>query len=184
MSRAPIRGAPPPRNRGAPILRAVRRIRRTPIHPRIELIPLIDVMTFLLTYFIFATATLMRVDLVPMQLRQFTSGVAATPAPAVTIAVDLEGRVFVDREPFNVESLADAVRAKLEKDRKTVVYLAIAEGQGSVDRAPLLQEVWDRLRPLNITVNLVGKPGVAAANRPTVPPPPGSAPAGPVAPAP
>ncbi|MFM1935372.1 MAG: hypothetical protein RI990_331, partial [Planctomycetota bacterium] len=108
---------------------------------------------------------------VPMQLRQFTSGVAATPAPAVTIAVDLEGRVFVDREPIKVESLADAVRAKLEKDRKTVVYLAIAEGQGSVDRAPLLQEVWDRLRPLNITVNLVGRPGVAAANRPPVPAP-------------
>jgi biopolymer transport protein ExbD len=165
----------------------VRRVRRTPIHPRIELIPLIDVMTFLLTYFIFATATLMRVDLVPMQLRQFTSGVAAKPAPAVTIAVDLEGRVFVDREQVRVMDLAPRVKEKLEKDKKTVVYLAIAEGQGTVDRAPLLQELWDRLRPLNITVNLVGKPGVAAANRPTVPAPPGSAPpapAGPMAPAP
>ncbi len=165
----------------------MRRVRRTPIHPRIELIPLIDVMTFLLTYFIFATATLMRVDLVPMQLRQFTSGVAAKPAPAVTIAVDLEGRVFVDREQVKVMDLAPRVKEKLEKDKKTVVYLAIAEGQGTVDRAPLLQELWDRLRPLNITVNLVGKPGVAAANRPTVPAAPGSAPpapAGPAAPAP
>ena len=108
-------------------------------------------------------------------------------APAVTIAVDLEGRVFVDREQVKVTDLAARVREKLEKDKKTVVYLAIAEGQGTVDRAPLLQELWDRLRPLNITVNLVGKPGVAAANRPTVPPPPGSAPpapAGPAAPAP
>ncbi|MFM8732961.1 MAG: ExbD/TolR family protein, partial [Phycisphaerales bacterium] len=105
-------------------------------------------MTFLLTYFIFATATLMRVDLVPMQLRQFTSGVAAKPAPAVTIAVDLEGRVFVDREQVRVMDLAPRVKEKLEKDKKTVVYLAIAEGQGTVDRAPLLQELWDRLRPL------------------------------------
>ena len=161
----------------------MRRVRRTPIHPRIELIPLIDVMTFLLTYFIFATATLMRVDLVPMQLRQFTSGVAAKPAPAVTIAVDLEGRVFVDREQVKVMELATRVKEKLEKDKKTVVYLAIAEGQGTVDRAPLLQELWDRLRPLNITVNLVGKPGVAAANRPSVPSPPGSAPPGPGGPA-
>ena len=71
----------------------MRRVRRTPIHPRIELIPLIDVMTFLLTYFIFATATLMRVDLVPMQLRSYQSGKSATPAPAVTISVDLDGRL-------------------------------------------------------------------------------------------
>ena len=48
----------------------MRRLRRTPIQPRIELIPLIDVMTFLITYFIYATATLMRVDLVPMELHR------------------------------------------------------------------------------------------------------------------
>ena len=64
----------------------MRRLRRTPIQPRIELIPLIDVMTFLITYFIYATATLMRVDLVPMELQQFTSGKAATGAPAASKA--------------------------------------------------------------------------------------------------
>jgi hypothetical protein len=147
----------------------MRRIRRTPIQPRIELIPLIDVMTFLLTYFIYATATLMRVDLVPMQLRQFSSGKAATSAPAVTIAVDLEGSVFVDREKVELGQMVDKVKEKVTKDKKTVVYLAIAEGQGKIDRAPLLEELWDRLRPLNMTVNLVGKPGVAAANRPRSP---------------
>ena len=62
--------------------------------------------------------------------------------------------------------MVEKVREKVTKDKKTVVYLAIAEGQGKVDRAPLLQELWDRLRPLNMTVNLVGRPGVAAANRP------------------
>ena len=159
----------------------MRRLRRTPIQPRIELIPLIDVMTFLITYFIYATATLMRVDLVPMELQQFTSGKAATSAPAVTIAVDLDGKVFVDKDPVELPGMVTKVKEKVAKDKKTVVYLAIAEGQGRVDRAPLLQELWDRLRPLNMTVNLVGRPGVAAANHPTSG---GSAPAGPGAPAP
>jgi len=159
----------------------MRRIRRTPIHPRIELIPLIDVMTFLITYFIYATASLMRVDLVPMQLRQFTSGKASTSAPAVTIAVDLDGKVFVDKDPVELPGMVTKVKEKVAKDKKTVVYLAIAEGQGRVDRAPLLQELWDRLRPLNMTVNLVGRPGVAAANHPISE---GAAPAGPGAPAP
>lgn len=138
----------------------MRRLRRSPIHPRIELIPLIDVMTFLLTYFIYATATLMRVDIVPMQLRQFSSATSATPAPALTISMDLEGRVFMDRELMEIEQLAPRVKAKLDEDRKTVVYLAIADGQGTVDRAPLLQDLWDRLRTLNITVNLVGRPSM------------------------
>jgi hypothetical protein len=107
-----------------------------------------------------------------MQLRQFTSGTAATPAPAVTIAVDLDGIVYVDREKVELPQMVEKVREKVTKDKKTVVYLAIAEGQGKVDRAPLLQELWDRLRPLNMTVNLVGRPGIAAANRPA----PGNAP--------
>ena len=148
----------------------MRRLRRTPIHPRIELIPLIDVMTFLLTYFIFATATLMRVDLVPMQLRSYQSGKSATPAPAVTISVDLDGRVFVDKEQVKVEELAPKVKAQLDKDRKTVVYLAIADGQGKVDRAPLMQDVYDRLRTLNITVNMVGRPGLHSPKGPAAPP--------------
>lgn len=148
----------------------MRRLRRTPIHPRIELIPLIDVMTFLLTYFIFATATLMRVDLVPMQLRSYQSGKSATPAPAVTISVDLDGRVFVDKEQVKVEELAPKVKTHLDKDRKTVVYLAIADGQGKVDRAPLMQDVYDRLRTLNITVNMVGRPGLHSPKGPAAPP--------------
>ncbi len=148
----------------------MRRLRRTPIHPRIELIPLIDVMTFLLTYFIFATATLMRVDLVPMQLRSYQSGKAATPAPAVTISVDLDGRLFVDKEQVKVEDLAPRVKAQLDKDRKTVVYLAIADGQGKVDRAPLMQDVYDRLRTLNITVNMVGRPGLHSPKGSAAPP--------------
>jgi biopolymer transport protein ExbD len=147
----------------------MRRLRRTPIQPRIELIPLIDVMTFLITYFIYATATLMRVDLVPMELQQFTSGKAATGAPAVTVAVNLEGKVFVDKEPVELTQMVERIREKVSKDKKTVVYLAIAEGQGTIDRAPLLQELWDRMRPLNMTVNLVGRPGLAAANHPTAP---------------
>lgn len=139
----------------------MRRLRRSPIHPRIELIPLIDVMTFLLTYFIYATATLMRVDIVPMQLRQFSSAQAATPAPALTISMDLAGQTFLDREPVKVEEITARVKERVDKDRKTIVYLAIADGSGTVDRAPLLQDLWDRLRTLNITVNLVGRPSMS-----------------------
>lgn len=154
----------------------MRRLRRSPIHPRIELIPLIDVMTFLLTYFIYATATLMRVDIVPMHLRQYSSAVAATPAPALTISMDLQGQTFIDREPVPIKDITWRVRERVTKDRSTVVYLAIADGEGSVDRAPKLTDLWDRLRTLNITVNLVGRPGMHTRNAPVAPDAPSDAP--------
>jgi biopolymer transport protein ExbD len=105
-----------------------------------------------------------------MQLRSYQSGKAATPAPAVTISVDLEGRVFVDKEQVKVDELAPKIKERVDKDRKTVVYLAIADGQGKVDRAPLMQDVYDRLRTLNITVNMVGRPGLQSSKGPAAPP--------------
>jgi hypothetical protein len=54
----------------------------------------------------------------------------------------------------------------VDADRQTIVYLAIADGSGTVDRAPLLQDLWDRLRTLNITVNLVGRPSMTPKTEP------------------
>ena len=45
------------------------RVRRSPAEPRIELAPLIDVMLFLLTFFIYSVMLMERVDLVPMEMR-------------------------------------------------------------------------------------------------------------------
>ncbi|MGA1709243.1 MAG: hypothetical protein ACO4CI_11215, partial [Phycisphaerales bacterium] len=61
-----------------------------------------------------------------------------------------------------------AIVKSREIDPATVVYLAIADGQGTVDRAPILQELWDRLRLAGIPINLVGKP----ADRSIAPAPP------------
>ena len=52
----------------------MRRMRREPPEARIELNPLIDLMTFLLTFFIYAVVMMVRVDMVPMELKQFASG--------------------------------------------------------------------------------------------------------------
>ncbi|MEN9669490.1 MAG: hypothetical protein RLZZ386_1397, partial [Planctomycetota bacterium] len=56
------------------------RIRRTTHEPRIELIPLIDVMMFLLSFFIYSQALAVRISVVPMELRKFQSAQAAKPA--------------------------------------------------------------------------------------------------------
>ena len=145
--------------------------RKSQLEPRIEITPMIDVIFLLLVFFIYAMVLMARVDLVPMELHTFETGQPAEPAPAATISIDLEGNVFLDRTPVDIENLADAVRERSAQDPATVVYLAVAEGQGDVDRAPILQTVWDRLRPTGITINLVGRPSdvPTTPTAPTVP---------------
>ncbi|MSR19336.1 MAG: biopolymer transporter ExbD [Phycisphaerales bacterium] len=134
------------------------RLRRNDSEPRIELIPLIDVMCFLLTFFFYSFAFMARIELVPMELRKFTTGVRAEPKPAATVSIDLQGRVFFNREAINLDDLRRlAMEAKAAKP-ETVIYVAVADGQGSVDRAPVLQDVWDRLKDVGMPVNIVGKP--------------------------
>jgi biopolymer transport protein ExbD len=136
----------------------MRRIRREPPEARIELNPLIDLMTFLLTFFIYAVVMMVRVDMVPMELKRFSSGQPAKPAPAATISLDIEGLVYFNKEKITVEEVAARVKAAREADPTTIVYLAVDHGQGKLDRAPILQDLWDRLKDLGVAVNFVGKP--------------------------
>jgi len=136
----------------------MRRIRREPPEARIELNPLIDLMTFLLTFFIYAVVMMVRVDMVPMELKRFSSGQPAKPAPAATISLDIEGLVYFNKEKITVEEVAARVKAAREDDPTTIVYLAVDHGQGKIDRAPILQDLWDRLKDLGVAVNFVGKP--------------------------
>ena len=119
---------------------------------------MIDVIFLLLVFFIYAMVLMVRVDLVPMTLHAFETGEPAEPLPAATISIDLAGGLFLDREPVELGAIAERVLARVAEDPDTVLYLAVAEGEGEVDRAPILQDVWDHLRPTGLEINLVGRP--------------------------
>jgi biopolymer transport protein ExbD len=137
------------------------RVRRSPAEPRIELAPLIDVMLFLLTFFIYSVME--RVDLVPMELRTYRSGQAATPLPAATISVDLDGALYLDRTPVALDGIVDRLEELRTESPDLVVYLALADGASTVDRSALLLEIWDRLMPSGFQVNIVGRKNRGAA---------------------
>ena len=124
---------------------------------------MIDVIFLLLTFFIYSMVLMVRVDLLPIELRQFVSGQPATPAPATTLTLDLEGSLYLDREKTTIDLAIPAIAKSREVDPATVVYLAIADGHGAIDRAPILQELWDRLRQAGIPINLVGRPADRSA---------------------
>lgn len=145
------------------------RIRRTSHEPRIELIPLIDVMMFLLSFFIYSQALAVRVSVIPMELRKFQSGQNAKPSAAATISISLDGKLYYNRVPCTIDDLAGRVAESKKEDPKTIVYIAVADGQGTIDRAPIMQSVWDKLRGCGLQVNFVGKPIESDAKAPAAP---------------
>jgi biopolymer transport protein ExbD len=158
------------------------KLRRKSHNPSIELAPLIDVMMFLLAFFIYSVMMMERVDLVPMELTTYQSGKAAKPAPAATISIDLDGNLYLDRVPVALDELTSRLESARTAAPDLVVYLALADGSAKVDRSALFLDIWDRLQPAKFNVNVVGhrrrgpvirdepvKPSTPAATGPTVP---------------
>jgi biopolymer transport protein ExbD len=142
-------------------------LRRSPApEPRIELIPLIDVLMFLLTFFLVSMTLAVRLEVMPMELRPYVSGETAKPRPAITVSLALDGAVYVDREPMELSAALESIVGRVSADPETVVYLAVAEGEGSVDRAPILQDLLDRLKDGGVSVSLVGRPREAPQEPP------------------
>jgi biopolymer transport protein ExbD len=142
------------------------RLRRiTTPEPRIELIPLIDVMMFLVAFFVYAFVLIVRIEVVPMQLQRYVSGREATPVPALTISIDLQGMIHLDRQPIEMDQVLPRLQAARAADQRTVIYLALADGSGTIDRAPMLTALWDRLKDAGLEINFVGRPTDAADAR-------------------
>ncbi|MBX3355356.1 MAG: biopolymer transporter ExbD [Phycisphaeraceae bacterium] len=136
----------------------MRRLRRSRWEPRIELTPLIDIMVFLMTFFIYSLVLVVQVDILPMELRTLVASREATPAPAVTVSIDLDGNLYFNREAIELEEIAPRLQRERDREPRTVFYLAIAEGATEVDRAPLLQDVLSRVHASGVPISLVGRP--------------------------
>ena len=137
------------------------RLRRSSPPFKVELTPLIDVVFLLLTFFIYAMVLMERIEMVPMELRAVNSGGIAResePTPAITISLDVDGKVYLDREPISIASLLPSLNTIRQQRPDTVVYLAVADQIGSQDRVPALLELWDLLRMQEMPVKMVGKP--------------------------
>ena len=132
------------------------RLRRAEPDMRIELMPLIDVIFLILTFFVYAMVLMVRVDMLPVPLESYASGESPEPDPAVAVTLRLDGQVFVGQEATSQDGMLDAIRSAQADDPDTIVYLVLEAGDGSTDRGPLLTSVWDRLHRAGIDIKLVG----------------------------
>ncbi|MDG1838472.1 MAG: biopolymer transporter ExbD [Phycisphaerales bacterium] len=134
------------------------RLRRAEPDMRIELMPLIDVIFLILTFFIYAMVLMVRVDMVPVPLESYASGESPEPDPAIAVTLRLDGSIYVGQDDTGLNGMLDAIKASQAENPELVIYLAVEAGEGSTDRGPLLTSVWDRLNRAGIDIKLVGQP--------------------------
>jgi biopolymer transport protein ExbD len=103
---------------------------RTRRRGRIEIIPMIDVMFFLLATFMLASLTMQNLHSVAVNLPK---GRAAPlqPKQPVTLAISREGGLFLNETPVSLDTLADSLRAMLAPDG-TVIVAADNEAQNGL----------------------------------------------------
>lgn len=134
------------------------RLRRSEIDMRIEIMPLIDVIFLLLTFFIYAMVLMIRAEVLPMKVPALASGQPARPAPAVTLSLDRHGDLYLDREIVALDDVRDRLESVKAADPATVVYVAVEDLPGDQDRAPLLIALYDRLANCGLELKLLGRP--------------------------
>ena len=134
----------------------MRPLRRSEHETRVEMMPLIDVVFLLLTFFIYAMVLMVRAEVLPVPLETYSSGTPATPRPSISVTIAIDGNIYVNQTVVTLDGVAEMVAQELDKKQDAVIYVVVEDGEATVDRGPLLTGTWDRLRHEGLEIFLVG----------------------------
>ena len=91
---------------------------------RIEIIPLIDIMFFLLAAFMLASLSMIRLQSIKMDLPTATVAKRDFKPDIVNIAVDKVGNVFIEKKPVNLVELQSYLSNKFRINTNVPVYIS------------------------------------------------------------
>ena len=104
---------------------------------RIEIIPMIDVMFFLLVTFMLTSLSMQNLDSLQVNLPQGEAEKLSVDAP-VTLTLTGDREIFINRIPVTLETLAATLRPLLRDSQQSLVVSADNEApQGMVVQAML-----------------------------------------------
>ena len=95
---------------------------RTKRKPRIEMIPLIDLMFLILVSFVYGVFFMSVHRGVPVAL-PLSSTAKIEKQLTLTLSIQAGGTVFLDKEPMTLESLAETLKLKAMENKETGVLL-------------------------------------------------------------
>lgn len=104
---------------------------------RIEIIPMIDVMFFLLATFMLASLSMQSLNSLKVNLPQGKAERLNTETP-VTLSVTADGKLFINRAPVSLSTLAATLKPLMRSSEKNIVVSADSKApQGVVVQAML-----------------------------------------------
>jgi biopolymer transport protein ExbD len=113
---------------------------------RIEIIPLIDIMFFLLASFMLVSLSMTHMHRVPVDLPKAASAVTDTREPPVTVAVDKNGIVYLDKEIVTLTDLP----VRLAQRRKEGSELRVLIAGDAATRHQQILSVLDAVRAAGV----------------------------------
>jgi biopolymer transport protein ExbD len=119
--------------------------RRSSKKARIEIIPMIDTIFFLLVFFMISTLSMAQYRGMPVNLPKAASGQQA-PAESVAITINKDSEIFLDKQAIDKTNLGDLLRAQLAKNSDLLVVI---NADDSVEHGRVV-EVMDIARGANV----------------------------------
>ena len=119
--------------------------RRSIKKARIEIIPMIDTIFFLLVFFMISTLSMTQFKGMPVNLPKAASGQQA-PAENAAITINKEHQIFLDKQPVEKTSLADRLGGLIAKNPELLVVINADDG---VEHGHVV-EVMDIARSANV----------------------------------
>ncbi len=112
--------------------------------PEINILPMIDVIFSILAFFIISTLFLTRSEGLPVNLpKASTSQLQRTEQ--ITVTIDETGKIFLNREPLEVDAIEKAVRQLVLPNQTSIVTIKADE---YVDHGHVVA-VMDQLRRID-----------------------------------
>lgn len=109
--------------------------------PQINIVPMIDVIFAILTFFIVASISLTRSEGLPVNLPS-ASTAKTQDSTKITVSITPDGEIALNRQPIKLEALEERVRALVEPNSSPLV---IVNADKTVDHGQVVT-VMDRLR--------------------------------------
>jgi biopolymer transport protein ExbD len=112
---------------------------------RIEIIPMIDTIFFLLVFFMISTLSMTQFKGMPVNLPKAAAGQQA-PAESAAVTIDKEGRLFLNEQAIDKAALGEALSRQLVKNPGILVVINADDG---VQHGQVV-EVMDIARGVNV----------------------------------
>ena len=104
------------------------RRRRRSLHSDINVTPMVDLFLVLLLVFIMTASNLL--PTVPLDLPKTDAESETLQQDPVTVSIQVDGLIFLNGEPIDLDALPDALAANADKGFEEAIYL---QGDGKAD---------------------------------------------------